>query len=100
VTVDRSNITNLAADFSTQISAIDILALISDFQARFTAAITSKNIKLVLEMFDQKGLLNVAGRALGPTTAKALVQQASRFMADDKHIEFRTAVLGVLPRLN
>jgi hypothetical protein len=100
VTIDRRSTTNLAAEFSTQIAAIDIPALLSDFQARFTAALESKDIQLVLELFDQKGLLNVACRELGLTTAKALVQQASRFMADDKHTEFKAAMLGVLPRLD
>lgn len=100
VTVDKKNTTNLKATFATEMASIDVSSLISQFQARLQSAISSNNLELVLEMYDQKGLLDWAAKALGLASARALMQQAARFLSDDKHLELRAAVIAKLPQLS
>jgi energy-coupling factor transporter ATP-binding protein EcfA2 len=99
VTVNRRDPTQLTASFSAEIGSIDVAALIAKFDNDFQAAIDSKNIGRILEMFDQKGLLDFAAKELGLASAKALVQQAARFITDGKHPELRQIILAALPTL-
>ena len=100
VTVDRRDTTRLQTTFATEIASIDVSALISQFQADFKTAISSRNLESVLAMFDQKGLIDIAAAHLGLSSGKALVQQVSRFMLDANHKAIKDAVLNMLPRLN
>jgi hypothetical protein len=100
VTVDRRDTAKLQTSFTTEIGSIDVQALISQFQHDFKEAIDSRDLELILEMFDQKGLLEFAATQLGLDSGKALVQQASRFMSDVKHQLFKQAVLSELPNIS
>lgn len=100
ITIDRRDLSNLKSSFEKEIATISVEKEIAEFSSSYRSAIVEKDIKRILRMFDQKGLLGVAAMQLSLGSGKNLVQQASRFAADPRHVAFKDALLNVLPEFS
>lgn len=92
------NSAELAVEFASQIASIDPTIIYTEASQRLATSINSRNVKEVLDVYDNKGLLGQAATLFRMST-KGLQEHIGRMLRSSLGNAFQDAVRANLPNL-
>lgn len=99
VTVKAKDLTTLDNAYRGELSSIDPTALFTEFRNQLERSIQDADLRTVLKLYDNKGLLAEAARMLGIAGRQELLEKVGRLLGNPSGEQLSAALKGVLPEI-
>jgi len=99
IDVEAKNVQVLEATFQDKLSAISPSEIFTRFKSRLQSYIDAKDLRGVMELYDNKGILSLVANALGVRNQKVLLEKVGRLLREEKGDKLRAEFTKTLPAI-